>query len=222
MFDRGNDRMDIFRDAQDYSAFLHRLLLALGKNSDSRAPLESESLESHGAPLQAPLRAMQAARRRNPIRITPFEADTFSLVSYCLMPNHFHFLIRQNGDIPISALLLKVLTSYSMYFNRKYDHVGHVFQDRFKAVHIENDTQLKHVSAYIHLNPKVARLVRDARKWQHGSYPEYLDENSGGVCDKTIVLEHFRNAREYERFVEEAFDDIRARKEAVRELMMDI
>jgi putative transposase len=209
VFTRGNDKMDIFRDEQDYFVFMHRLRAALGKETTVQG---------------APLHTLHIPRRdgRIQVRITPFEADAFSIAAYCLMPNHFHFLIRQNGEIPISTLLLKVLTSYSMYFNRKYQHVGHVFQDRFKAVHIDNDTQLKHVSAYIHVNPKIARLVRDLRKWKYSSYPEYFTDKNGGVCDTRIILEQFRNAREYEKFVEESFEDIRARKDAVRELMMDV
>lgn len=207
LFTRGNGKMEIFRDRQDYFVFLQRFSMALGSDvtPSSRAPLESQ-----GAPL------------RNPIRVTPFDPGTFSVGAYCLMPNHFHFLIQQNGEIPISKLFLRLLTSYSMYFNRKYEHVGHVFQDRFKAVHIEGDTQLKHVSAYIHQNPKVAGLVRDLSKWQYSSYPEYLGKVGGGVCDTTKLLEHFSNVSEYQRFVEDSFEDIRARKDSVRELMMDI
>lgn len=107
-----------------------------------------------------------------------------------------------------------------MYFNRKYDHVGHVFQDRFKAVHIEDDTQLKHVSAYIHINPKTARLVREAHKWPHSSYAEYIGKGEGDFCDISPVFELFKNAREYQRFVEDAADEIQERKDA-RKLMLD-
>ena len=215
LYNRGNDKMDIFRDAQDYSVFLQRLSMALGKETQpatSRAPLDQLC---QGAPLTA------TAPERSRVRVTPFESGTFSLICYCLMPNHFHLLLRQEKDTPLSALLLKVLTSYSMYFNRKYQHVGHVFQDRFRAVHIGSDTQLKHISAYIHLNPKVATFVRDAAKWKYSSYPEYLTQDEREMCDKTIVLEQFRNARDYERFVQDSFEDIRERKNVARELMLD-
>ena len=205
VFTRGNDKMDIFRDEQDYSVFMHRLRAALGKETTVQ-----------GAPLHIPQR-----NGRVQVRIMPFDVRAFSIAANCLMPNHFHFLIRQNTEVSVSKLFLKLLTSYSMYFNRKYDHVGHVFQDRFKAVHIEDDTQLKHVSAYIHLNPKVARLVRDLKKWPRSSYPEYFGEIVGGVCDTKAILEQFRNVREYEKFVEDSFEDILARKDVARELMMD-
>ncbi len=201
LFSRGNGKMDILRDDEDARVFLDRLMRSLGR-------------DVQGAPLHT-------GGKRVQIRIEPFERDAFSIAVYCLMPNHFHFLIRQNKDVSISKLFLKLLTSYSMYFNRKYDHVGHVFQDRIKAVHVVDDTQLKHLSAYIHVNPQVAKLVRDARKWPHSSYAEYLSPDTGGLCDTATILEHFKSAREYQRFVEDAFDDIVARKSTVRELMLD-
>lgn len=209
IFTRGNDKMNVFRDHQDYEVFLNRLSRVLGLD----AGLSQSTGHGQGAPLTSTVRER--------IRVMPFERGAFTICAYCLMPNHFHFLIQQNSKIPISKLFLKVLTSYSMYFNRKYNHVGHVFQDRFKAVHIEDNTQLLHVSAYIHQNPKVARLVRDVPKWKYSSYPEYLQEKEGSICDKKIILEQFKNVREYHRLVEDAFDDIRARKSAVRDLMID-
>lgn len=200
IYNRGNGKMDVFKDEQDYGVFRSRLLAALN---------------CQGAPL-----AGQSESER--VRITPFDAGTFSIIAWTPMPNHFHFLIRQNTEVPISKLFLKLLTSYSMYFNRKYKHAGHVFQDRFKAVHVENDAQLLHVSAYIHTNPLVAGLVRSLSDWPHGSYPEYMGASRGAVCDTNIVLEHFKDAKEYERFVSEATEDIRARKDMARDLMMDI
>ena len=217
LFTRGNGKMDIFRDEQDYENFQKRLMLVLGKNANTaertRAPLAQV----------IPGRPLSGRERWTPgaIRITPFEADAFTIAANCLMPNHFHFLIRQNTEIPISKLFLKLLTSYSMYFNHKYNHIGHVFQDRFKAVHIKDDTQLKHLSAYIHANPKVAGLVRDLKKWKYSSYPEYFGAVAGGVCDTSVILEQFRNRREYEKFVEDSSEDIRARKDVARELMID-
>ena len=176
--------MDIFRDEQDYKNFIKRLRICLG-------------MESQGAPL----------------RLTPFSENDFSLIAFCLMPNHFHLQIMQNTDIPVGKLLLKICTSYSMYFNRKYDHVGHVFQDQFKAIPTENDNQLMALSAYIHQNPKVAALVEDLKDWPYSSYPEYVSAQSQGFCKKEKLLGLFRTPREYESFVEEQYERILARKE---------
>lgn len=197
IFNRGNGRMDIFRDNQDYDNFLKRLRIILGREE-----------------------SLQGASLRPSLRLTPFEKDAFSLISFCLMPNHFHLQVMQNTDIPVGKLLAKVCTSYSMYFNRKHNHVGHVFQDQFKAVPIQNDGQFVAVSAYIHQNPKVAGLVSDLRDWQHSSYPSYLGIREDTVCDRRAVMAQFKDAIEYQEFVENRYEEIKERKEIV-ELMLD-
>lgn len=154
------------------------------------------------------------------LRLDSFNAEMFSLVCYCIMPNHFHLLIRQNGDIAISKLILRLATSYSMYFNAKYAHVGHVFQDRFKAVHINNDRYLRHLSAYIHLNPKVAGLTKVTSDWKYSSYPEYIGKREGAICEKGILLEQFSSPKDYQQFVESNFDDMKLRKK-IEDMIID-
>lgn len=194
VYNRGNGKMDIFRDAQDYKNFLHRLCVLLGLPRGALG-IESEIITTK-------LR----------LRLNSFDSGSFSLICYCIMPNHFHLLIRQNGDIPISKLILRLATSYSMYFNAKYGHVGHVFQDRFKAVRVANDKYLKHLSAYIHLNPKVAGLVTKIFDWKYSSYPDYIGIREDTTCDMRIVLEQFSSQNAYRKFVGKSFEDIKLRK----------
>ena len=73
--------------------------------------------------------------------------------AYCLMPNHFHFLMREKKESGISAFLEKILTAYSKYFNKKYNRTGRLFESNFKAQHANDDNYLKYLFAYIHLNP---------------------------------------------------------------------
>lgn len=203
IYNRGNGKMDIFRDHQDYINFLLRLSVLLGK------PRAALGIGSDGA----------TAKLR--LRLSYFDAGEFGLLCYCTMPNHFHLLIQQCTDVPISNLILKLATSYSMYFNAKYEHVGHVFQSRFRAVRIENDRYLKHISAYIHLNPKTAGLVKKAENWKYSSYPDYIGEREDTVCDTTKVLEQFKSVPAYRRYVEESAADIRLRK-SLGDLAMDV
>jgi len=86
--------------------------------------------------------------------------NLFKIHAFCLMPNHFHLLIEQIGDTSISKLISQICTSYSMFINKKYKRVGHVFQDKFKAVLIENNPQLMWTSAYIHMNPVKDKIVK--------------------------------------------------------------
>lgn len=193
IYNRGNGKMDIFCNEQDYLNFLKRLRLALGK------------------------------MKRNPsflTRFVPFEPGAFVLISYCLMPNHFHFQIEQCGDVPLGKLLHKVCTSYSMYFNKKYNHVGHVFQDQFKAVPVQSENQVAALSAYIHQNPKVAGLVETTDKWMYSSYPDYVGLRQGNLVDFESVLSQFSSKDEYRLFVEEQFEDILERKD-IEKLFLD-
>lgn len=194
IYNRGNGKMDIFRDEQDYLNFLKRLRLLLGK---TRVPLVSS------------------------IRVTPFEPEDFSLIAYCLMPNHFHLQIEQCGEVLLGKLILKLCTSYSMYFNRKYDHVGHVFQDQFKATPIESENQIAALSAYIHQNPKVAGLIDTLDKWIYSSYPDYIGLRQGDLINFEPVLGQFANKGEYRLFVEERSADIFERKSIIKELFLD-
>src|SRR5690606_36166474 len=73
--------------------------------------------------------------------------------AYCLMPNHFHILLKSKEDDGISKFMNKLGTSYSMYFNRRYERTGILFQGRYKAKHVESDEYLKYLFSYSHLNP---------------------------------------------------------------------
>ena len=166
VYNRGVGKMDIFKDKEDYSLFLFRL---------------KENL----FPEQAVTTRKSAYRRK----IIP--SGSFSLISYCLMANHFHLLIKQNGDIPVSKLMAKLLTSYSKYFNKKYDRVGSLFQDQFKCVRIETNEQLLWVSLYIHENPIKAKIVKDLAKYNWNSYLDYAGMQNENLCDKKLILEQY-------------------------------
>lgn len=84
------------------------------------------------------------------------------ILSFCFMPNHIHLLLKQIVEDGITQFMRKFGTGYASYINKKYDRKGHLFQGRFRAVHIGNDDQLKTVFAYIHVNP--ASLVEP--KWK--------------------------------------------------------
>ena len=111
-----------------------------------------------------------------------------SIICYCLMPNHFHLLLRQDSEIPIFSFLQSLHTSYSMYFNNKYDKVGHLFQGAFKQKEIDKDEYLLHLSSYIHLNPLSAGLVSKLEDYQWSSYPDYIGAREGTLCDKEVIM----------------------------------
>ena len=83
-----------------------------------------------------------------------------SVLCYCLMPNHIHLLLKQDSEIPLYKFLHPLHTSYSMYFNKKYNKVGHLFQGRFKQKEVDKDEYLLRLSSYINLNPLIGGLVK--------------------------------------------------------------
>ncbi len=127
------------------------------------------------------------------------------IVSYCLMPNHFHLLLKQLKDGGVSEFIRKISDSYTKYYNIKHERVGALLQGPFKAVLIENDEQLMHVSRYIHLNPIASFLVKNLEDYEWSSYKEYINKESVSICSKNIVRNFFKLPDGYRKFV---FDQI--------------
>ncbi len=130
------------------------------------------------------------------------EKHKISIICYCLMPNHFHLLVRQDGQSPLYKFIHSLHTSYSMYFNRKYDKVGHLFQNRFKQKEITDDKYLLQLSAYIHLNPLTAGLVDKLEDYQWSSYLDYINLRQGTLCKKDLALLDI-SPEDYKRITEQ-------------------
>ncbi len=127
------------------------------------------------------------------------------IVCYCLMPNHYHLILKQLKDGGISEFFSKIADGYTKYFNIVYERVGPLFQGPFKAVHIEDNKQLLHLSRYIHINPAVSSLVKKAEDYPWSSYREYLNR-SGGFCQKEIITGQFKLISQYQKFVNDYTD----------------
>ena len=140
------------------------------------------------------------------------------IVCFCLMPNHFHLLIKQIKQDGISLFMQKIGTGYVNYFNEKYERSGALFQGRFKAKHIDNDAYLAHLSKYIHLNPvdlaepdwqenglkdpAAAREFLKNYKWS--SFKDYIGEkNYPSLIDKSLLMDMTGGEKGYKKF---AFD----------------
>ena len=156
IYNRGNNKEKIFFDEQDYKAFLFRLGLALG--------FEEKELQKEKM-LSLPYSRIRISANKK----------LFKLHSFCLMPNHFHLLIEQDGETSISKIISQICTSFSMYINKKYKRVGHVFQDCFKTVIIDSHPQLMWTSAYIHMNPVRDDLVKNPQNYTWSSYSDYIE-----------------------------------------------
>jgi REP element-mobilizing transposase RayT len=173
IYNRGNNKEKIFFSEQDYRAFIFRLGLCLG--------FSYKDLNKHD------LMSVPYSR----IRISEVSRKNFKIHAFCLMPNHFHILMEQTGNIAISTLISKLCTSYAMYINKKYKRVGHLFQDKFKAVLMENNPQLIWTSAYIHMNPVKDGLVKTPEEYTWSSYNDYVSGRNLPIVTKELLVETF-------------------------------
>jgi putative transposase len=125
------------------------------------------------------------------------------------MPNHFHLLIKQKKDHGIVSLMHALGIAYSMYFNKKYDRVGSLFQGRFKAKLVDEDDYLLYLSKYIHLNPKEF-YKKNLPSYPYSSYRFYLEGGPKEFINTETLLSYFSHQHKklsYKAFVEEKATD---------------
>lgn len=153
------------------------------------------------------------------------EKPLIRFVAYCLLENHFHFLIEQMVDNGISQYMKRLLGGYTWYFNNRHKRWGALFQGAFKSKHIDSNETLLHISAYVNLNDKQKMSLGDrtAKLSCFSSWHEYGGEGDEQkllpICDgKDTVLDQFKSAKLYKDFALSAFDMIIENKEKYKEL----
>jgi len=129
----------------------------------------------------------------------------FSLapIAYCLLPNHYHLLIRQDGDLRAGLLPQRIFNAYSKAYNQRYHHSGTLFEGAYKVKPVLEQDHLLHLCRYIHANPVIHGLVEHLTDWPYSNYPEWIGERAGTLLDRDFVAAHFPNAGDYQAFVED-------------------
>jgi REP element-mobilizing transposase RayT len=128
-----------------------------------------------------------------------FLADyPLSIIAYCLMPNHYHFLLRSEEDGLFPQFIQRLFNSYTQAFNRQQGRSGTLFEGRAKSVLVDTDEYALHLSRYIHLNPVRDKLVAHPAKWPHGSYLEWVGVRDDTLVDRSLVRQHFPTGSDYD------------------------
>lgn len=127
--------------------------------------------------------------------------SNISVVAYCLMPNHYHFLVRQDGIEPAGLLPQRIFNSYTKAFNKRYARSGTLLEGRYKAIHVDKDAYLQHLCRYIHANPVKHGLVSHLEEWPYGNYHEWIGVRNGTLIDRDLVQGFFPTAQTYNQFV---------------------
>ena len=125
------------------------------------------------------------------------------IISYCLMPNHFHFILKQNTENGVARFISNFTNAYTKYFNTKHKRIGPLFQGIFKALIVETDKQLIHLSRYIHLNPVSSSIIKEDQLtiYPYSSLMEYLLLSNDEISKTDVVLSMFKTSEKYRDFV---------------------
>lgn len=192
IYNRGTEKRNIFLSKNDYRRFL---LLLYHCNNTSNVILRLDKRFDPGSR----------------------EETLIDIGSYCLMPNHFHLLILEKIQGGISRFMQKLATGYTMYFNKRHDHNGVLFQGKFKATHADEDEYLKYLIAYIHLNPVKLfdskwkengifdrkRAEEYLMHYHQSSYLDYLGlkRQENVILSKNVLPDYFTSGTDFKTMV---------------------
>lgn len=129
-----------------------------------------------------------------------------AVIAYCLMPNHYHFLLRQDALDAAGLVAQRVFNSYVKMFNKRYDRTGTLFEGRFKAIHVDRESYLLHLCRYIHANPVKDGLVARLEDWPYSNYHEWIGVRHGSLVDMEFVTANFPQPGLYRQFVQDYLD----------------
>jgi putative transposase len=201
LYNRGTDKRQIFLDKADHARFVSLLYLC-----NSGIPIHRSDLGKNAA---------KAVFTRGK------ETTLVDIGAYCLMPNHFHILLREQSLGGISMFMQKLSTAYVMYFNNRYERKGALFEGRYKSKHVQRDEYLKYLFAYIHLNP-IGIIEKDWKKnhvadkhsaeeflqsYRYSSYLDYAQKEDGRpegmILNKLAFPEYFEKEGDFNAYLKD-------------------
>jgi REP element-mobilizing transposase RayT len=124
-----------------------------------------------------------------------------TMIAYCLMPNHFHWLVRQDEDVSAGLLPQRVCKAYSNAFNNYYQHNGTLFEGTYKVIAVSTDAYLYHVCRYIHANPVRHGFAIDPALWPYSNYQEWIGQRHESLVDNDFIAHHFPISNSYKAYV---------------------
>ena len=192
IFNRGVNKQLIFHDNADRARFLFLILHFQSPTIFEKISRSVKSFVQH--------RVFDIDKE---VKEKIIKSRFVELTSFCLMPNHFHLIVKEIEENGIARYMQRILNSYTKYYNTKYNKSGHLFQGPYKIVHIKNNKQLLHLSAYIHRNPReLKEWLNKESSYQWSSYQDCVNKNR---FEELLVLDiingQFKNKDEYDQFV---------------------
>lgn len=181
VFNRGAHKTSVFKEKNDYVRFLFDMLYGQSALSIINKTRFTKAFSDEFGFQQTEL-AVEVLQKR-----------TVELVAFCIMPNHFHLIVKEKERGGMALYLQRISEGYTKYFNAKYRSSGHVFQGRYRSVHVKDDRQLTYLSAYIHRNPRELRAWKNKEfEYPWSSLQDYTKANRwGGLIVPDIIASQF-------------------------------
>jgi hypothetical protein len=197
VYNRGVDKRKVFLDNFDYSRFLKSI-------EEFNCPDPIGSLyEKH-------LREKKNGGSTSTMEVEP-PKPLVEFICYALLPNHYHFILKQIAEKGIEKFMQRLGTGYTMHFNKKYRRTGALFGGRFKSSHI-SPHKLLYLSAYVNCNAEV-HGISTAENWHWCSFPDYIRRRNGQLCSKEVILDQFRSKKDFQDFAKENAKAMKEKKE---------
>ncbi len=192
IYNRGVEKRKIFLDSDYYSRFISLLKHSLSYKYPYSLVIRSLKEAKSKKSKQEFLRRLETKRINPPVEI----------ISFCLMPNHYHLTIKQLVKDGVSDFMHRIGTAYTKYFNILQDRSGRLFEGTFKAVQVESEEQLIHLTRYQHINPHSLDLTpKEIVNYPWSSLPTYLGGKKFSFVNPEMVLSAFKDSKSYLDFV---------------------
>ena len=176
IYNRGVDKREIFTDAQDYFWFLS----GLEEFNDKK------------------LTGSLGTRIKNRSLASKNKKPLVEIIAYCLNPNHYHLILKEKREKGITEFMHRLGTSYTKFFNQKYERSGSLFQGTFKAVHIDSNEYLLYLSAYINHNHFIHSYSKDKNEiCPYSSLPDFLKQRKQNFINPRIIVDQFKTPEDY-------------------------
>lgn len=185
IFNRSIAKYIIFNTSNDYSRIIEMISFYRHKNSPccySKFKLYQKSFQDQVL-----------------INLEKDNNHLVEIIAYCIMPTHFHFILKQMVDDGISKFMAKVSNSYTKYFNTEHTRSGPLYEGHFKNILVKDDAQLLHLTRYVHLNPVSAGIINKPEDWEYSSYNDFLSPSPTSVVAQTLDIK----PEKYQKFVED-------------------
>lgn len=191
IFSRSISRFKIFNQEQDFARFLEMIDLMRYQDFHHKY----SKFQQLPGKIQGDI--INHLRKDSP--------QSVEIIAYCIMPTHFHLIIKQNIENGISDFTGKLCNSYTKYFNSKCHRNGPLWSSRFKNVLIKNDEHMLNLTKYIHLNPTSASLTQNIEEWPYSSILDYISNKKSGL----YILGDFKSifnftAKQYADYLKES------------------